>query len=142
MLLELGPVAASDVQQWARIARRTVCELRVDPADLAGVATLDFLDQCGLFIDRWEHDAALGQPQFRWSEHIDAELAEYLLHGVDRCLRSPRVTQLTTTVELVAHQPFMMHVVQSLVDGLSAEGRCSEHLCDQVRASLGTVLDH
>jgi hypothetical protein len=142
MLLELGPVATSDVQQWARFARRTVCELRVDPADLTGIATPDFLDQCSQFIDRLERDAERAGRQFRWSETVDAELAEYLLHGVDRCLRSPRVSQLTTAVELVAHKPFMMHIVQSLVDGLSAEGRCSQHLCDQVRASLGQALDH
>lgn len=142
MILELGPVAACDVQQWARFARRAVCELRVDPADLAGVATPDFLDQCSRLVDEWDRDASLGRRQFRWSGTIDAELAEYLLHGLDRCLHSPRLGQLTTTVELVAHRPFTMHVVQSLMDGLSTEGRCSEHLCDQVRASLGSSLDH
>ena len=34
MLLELGPVEPADVQQWVRFARRMVCELRLDPADL------------------------------------------------------------------------------------------------------------
>lgn len=142
MRLELGPVAAGDVQQWARFARRMVCELRVDPRDLEGVATTDFLDQCAQLIDVWERDAALGEADFRWSSPIECEAAEYLLHGIDRCLRSKSLTGRATGDELSLHEPFMMHIVQSLVDGLSAEGRCSEHLCDQVRASLGAALDH
>lgn len=142
MLLELGPVAAGDVQQWARFVRRMVCELRVDPADLAGVATSDFLDQCTQMIDVWERDAALGESEFRWSQKIEIERAEYLLHGLDRCLHSNGLAERATSEELAAHQPFMMHVVQSLVDALSAEGSCQKHLCDQVRASLGASLDH
>ncbi len=142
MLLELGPVAAGEVQQWARFVRRMICELRVDPADLDGVATSDFLDQCTQIIDVWERDAALGEPDFRWSQNIECETAEYLLHGLDRCLRSSGLAERATQEELAAHHPFMMHVVQSLVDGLSAEGSCQEHLCDQVRASLGASLDH
>lgn len=142
MHLELGPVAAGDVQQWARFARRIVCEMRVDPDDLEGVATTDFLDQCTQLIDVWERDAALGSADFRWSAPIECENAEYLLHGIDRCLRSNRLVSLATVDELGSHEPFMMHIVQSLVDALSAEGRCSEHLCDQVRASLGSALDH
>lgn len=142
MLLELGPVDAGHVQQWARFARRLLCELRVDPADLSGVATTDFLDQCSRCVDRWEHEAALGDTDFRWSETIEPELAEYLLHGIDRCLHSPQLVERVTSAERRTHVPFTMHVVQALVDGLSAEGRCSEHLCDQVRASLGSALDH
>ncbi len=141
MLLELGPVDASTVQNWTRCARRVVCELRVDPAELAGVATPDFLDRCTDTIDRWERDALTGQ-EFRWSEVIEPELAEYMLHGLDRCLRSPTVVSAMTDVERDRHEPFTMHVVQALVDGLSVEGRCSEHLCDQVRASFGELLDH
>lgn len=142
MLLELGPVGAGDVQQWARFVRRMICELRVDPADLDGVATPDFLDQCTKMIDVWERDAALGGPEFRWSDTIECETAEYLLHGLDRCLRSTGLAERATQTELTTHHPFMMHVVQSLVDGLTAEGSCHEQLCDQVRISLGASLDH
>lgn len=142
MLLELGPVAAGDVQQWARFARRMVCDLRVDPRDLAGIATPDFLDQCTQLIDDWERDAALCDGDFRWSAVMECESAEYLLHGLDRCLSSRSLVERATVDELSAHEPFTMHIVQSLVDSLSSEGSCSEHLCDQIRASLGTALDH
>ncbi len=142
MLLELGPVPAEDVEQWARFVRRMICELRVDPADLDGVATTDFLDACTNMIDSWAIDAALGEPEFRWSQIIESEKAEYLLHGLDRCLHSAGLTERATSEELAAHHPFMMHVVQSLVDGLTAEGACHEQLCDQVRVSLGASLDH
>lgn len=142
MLLELGPVEAGSVQQWARFVRRVLCELRVDPADLSGVATPDFLDVCSTWVDRWEHDAALGAEEFRWSHSVEPEFAEYLLHGVHRFLQSPVLETLVTDDERRQYEPFTLHIVQSLVDGLSAEGRCSEHLCDQVRASLGAALDH
>lgn len=142
MLLELGPVPAEDVQQWARFVRRMICELRVDPADLDGVATSDFLDACTKMIDIWEQNATIGNPEFRWSEVIESDSAEYLLHGLDRCLHSAGLAGRATPEELTMHHPFMMHIVQSLMDGLTAEGACHEQLCDQVRASLGTSLDH
>lgn len=142
MLLELGPVPAEDVQQWARFVRRMIVELRVDPADLDGVATSDFLDACTQMIDGWANDAAAGGAEFRWSETIECDKAEYVLHGLDRCLHSVGLAERATTEELTAHHPFMMHIVQSLVDGLTAEGSCHEQLCDQVRASLGASLDH
>ncbi len=142
MLLELGPVAAGDVQQWARFVRRMICELRVDPADLDGVATKDFLDQCTDMVDTWERDAALGETEFRWSASMESETAMYLLHGLDRCLHSSGLADRATAEERTAVHPFMMHVVQSFVDGLTAEGSCETHLCDQVRGSLGASLDH
>ncbi len=142
MHLELGPVPAGDVQQWARFARRILCELRSDPGDLTGVATEDFLRVWGAMIDRWEHHAALGSEVFRWTGDLDVELAEYLLHGADRCLQSKDLNSSISRELGTKHGPFTMQIVQALVDGLSAEGRCQEHLCDQVRASLGDRLDH
>jgi len=142
MLLELGPVEAAHVRQWARFTRRILCELRVDPGDLGGVATPDFLDRCTAWVDQWERNASTGDHDFRWSEWIEPEQAEYVLHGIDRCLHSDRLGERMTTAERADYVPFTMHVVQALVDGLSTEGRCSEHLCDQVRASLGASLDH
>jgi len=119
-----------------------ICELRVDPADLDGVATTDFLDACTTLIDSWDRDAALTGPEFRWSQTIESEEAEYLLHGLDRCLHSAGLAGRATPEELATHHPFMMHVVQALVDGLTAEGSGHEQLCDQVRVSLGGSLDH
>lgn len=142
MMLELGPVDSGLVQGWTKFARRLLCELRVDPADLAGVATPDFLDRCNASLDRWEEGATLADAEFRWSQPIEPELAEYMLHGLDRCLQSPQLVERITNAERATHRPFTMHVVRALVDGLSTEGRCSEHLCDQVRASLGPALDH
>jgi hypothetical protein len=142
MLLELGPVDSDHVRQWTKFTRRLLCELRADPADLAGVATPDFLDRCSASLDRWENGAALAEDEFRWSQVVEPELAEYMLHGIDRCLHSSQLVDRVTEAERSIHRPFTMHVVRALVDGLSAEGRCSEHLCDQVRASLGSALDN
>ncbi|MEZ5228311.1 MAG: hypothetical protein R2710_17055 [Acidimicrobiales bacterium] len=142
MLLELGPLAADDVQHWIRFARRMMCEFRVDPCDLEGVATRDFLEQWQSLIDAWERHATTTGPTFRWSSHLDIELAEYLLHGLERCVRSDAIQALTTTKEQVTHAAFTFHVMQAFVDGLSGQGGCHEHLIDQIRASVGARLDH
>ena len=142
MHLELGPLAAGDVQQWSRFARRVVCELRTDPADLEGVATADLLGGWTEMIDRWEHDAAMGASDFRWSGDVDVERAEYLLHGLDRIMHSDSVRARLSTEDREQHSAFTMHLVQSFVDGLSVEGRCHQHYVDQVRGSMGAQLDH
>jgi hypothetical protein len=142
MFLELGPVDAGDVQQWARLSRRILWEIQADPADLAGIATNEMLEGWRKIIETWGHEAVLGESTFRWSGDIDVEQAEYLLHGLDRALQSKRVRSLVSASTASSNRPFTMHVVQSFVDALSAEGRCQQHLCDQIRASLGHQLDH
>ena len=138
MRLELGPVAAGDMQQWARFARRMICDLRVDPGELRGVATDDFLDQCLGIVDRVERDAGTSERDFRQSYDLDDETAEYVLHGFDRCLHS---AELATVTEIARHRHVTFHVARALVDGLSGESSCSAHLCDQVRTSLGPLLE-
>lgn len=119
-----------------------VCEFRVDPSDLEGVATSDILTQWQSLIDAWDLHASTTGPTFRWSSHIDIELAEYLLHGLDRCVQSEAVQVLATPKEQATYAAFTFHVMQAFVDGLSGQGGCHEHLIDQIRASVGARLDH
>jgi hypothetical protein len=140
MLVELGPVAAADVQRWTRFARRLIIELRVEPGDLAGIATDDLLDQWSAIIDDWAETAAASET-FRWSRLLDTELGEFLLHGLDRCFHSPGVQARLTDQESVDHRSFTVHVFQAFVDGLDTEGVAHEHYADQIRASLGRSLD-
>lgn len=142
MLLELGPLAADDVNHWARFARRMICEFRVDPCDLSAVATPDFLGEWRLLIDAWDEHARQSDHTFRWSSHIDVELAEYLVYGLERCVRSDRVRALATAEERAEHSAFTFHVLQGFVDGLSQQGDGHDQLVDQIRASIGERLDH
>jgi hypothetical protein len=142
MLLELGPLASPDVQLWARFARRIICEVRVDPDDLDGVVSADLLDEWQRLIDTWDRAASTGSDDFRWSAPIDAELAEYLLHGLERCLHSSLVQERATLTERCIHAPFTFHVLQGFLDGLAAEGHVHEQYVDQVRGSVGQRLDH
>lgn len=142
MLLELGPIAADDVQQWARFARRMICEFRVDPCDLSAVATPDFLAEWQSLVDAWDDHARRSDGTFRWSSHVDAELAEYLVHGLERCVRSDRVQVLATATERAEYSTFTFHVIQGFVDGLSQQGDGHGQLVDQIRASIGERLDH
>lgn len=139
MLIELGPVAAVDVEHWAKFARRVLAEVRTEPADLDGFITDDLLRQWSTLIERWA-DRARGGEQFRWSESLDCEVAEYLLHGLERCLQSPSVRNRITPDEYEAHRPFTMHLVSAFVVGLEGEGRCHEEYASQLRGVLGDSL--
>ena len=139
MLVELGPVAAADVETWSRFARRVVTEVRTNPADLDGIATDDLLRQWSGLIERWA-DCAREREQFRWSESVDCEIAEYLLHGLERCLQSPSVRSRITPSEYETHRPFTMHVISAFVFGLEGEGHTYEEYASQLRGSLGDSL--
>ncbi len=141
MLVELGPVAAADVQSWTRFARRVITELRVDPGDLEGVATEDVLGQWSRLIDQWSTLSTAGPEMFRWSENLDCEVAEFLLHGLERCFHSPCVQNRITDTEADVHKPFTVHVIHAFVDALVSEGVGHEQYADQIRASLGASLD-
>ncbi len=157
MQLELGPIAVEDVISWTRFARRLICEMKVDPADLAGVASPDLLSAWADMIDNLEHhaasqaappttattpDTASSPEMFRWTGFIDVELAEYLLHGLHRCVHSESLLSRITPQERTKQAPFTLHLVQSFIDGLTAEGLCHLQLVDQVRTTLGQLLDH
>lgn len=142
MQLELGPLPIEDVRDWTRFARRLICEIRVDPADLAGLASPDFLMAWSTMVDALERHAAEPMDMFRWSATIDVELAEYLLHGLHRCVHSESLRTLITPAEQTRHAPFTLHLIQSFIDGLTAEGMCHLQMVDQVRTTLGQLLDH
>lgn len=140
MLVELGPVAAAGVLDWTRFARRMIAELRVDPGDLEGVATEDLLAQWSQLIDDWATRAGESET-FRWSMPIDSEVAEFLLHGLERCYHSPKIQARLTDAERQAQRPFTVHVIQAFIDGLDTDGVAHVHYADQVRGSIGSSLD-
>ncbi len=142
MQLELGPTAAGDVRDWARFARRLICEIRVEPDGFQGIASPDLLSAWSTMIDTLDSHPTPTDPMFRWTGKIDVELAEYLLHGLHRCVHSEELQIRITDEERARHAPFTLHLIQSFVDGLTAEGSCHLHLVDQVRSTLGELLDH
>jgi hypothetical protein len=146
MQVELGPVAITDMQAWLRFARRLITELRTDPDELAGIATDDFLSQWSTLIEEWDAasrngGAALADGSFRWSQRLGGEEAEFLLHGLERCLHSATIRSKITSDEAATHRAMTMHLVQAFVDGLSAEGQAHQHYADQVKALFGPALD-
>lgn len=144
MLLELGPVAAGDLQRWSRRARRVVTELRSNPEQLDGIANEDWLDQWSKLIDAWcsACSATGGTGDVRWSCPLDDEMAEFLVHGLERCFHSDCVNALIEPEDRRAQGLVTLHIIQAFVDGLSAEGDvCHQHYVDQVRASLAGRLE-
>ncbi len=133
MLLELGPVNASEATAWTRFARRMVAELRTDPCDLDGVVCEDFLGAWSSLIDRWSADAA-GGGTFRWTGTIDDDVAEFLLHGLEHCMASKGLTARISAAELDTHLGFTRNLAQAFIDGLAVEGRPCEHYADRLQA--------
>lgn len=139
MLLELGPVALSDVASWTRVARRMVSELRLDPADLGGIATPDFLEAWSSVIDQIDTRCSTCDVEFRSTDIVDDDVAEYLVHGMSKCLSAPSLGQLITDQERHTHLKFTGHLAEALVTGLVEEGRDCEHYLDRIRTALETA---
>ncbi len=140
MLVVLGPVDSGEVLGWVKFARRIICEIRLNPDDLQGVVTEDMLVAWSRLIDQWDQQARKN-PIFRWSETIESDQAEYLLHGFERCLQSRSIRQSATPEERNTQKRFSIQIVQAFVDGLSEQGRSCQHYVDQVRISVGALLD-
>jgi hypothetical protein len=144
MLLELGPVPADDLDRWSRFARRVVVELRANPDDLQGIATDDFLSQWSDLIDSWSSACAASQGcgDVRWTCPLDDEVAEFLVHGLERCYRSQGVNALMEPEERPVQRQVTLHIIQAFIDGLAAQGsEAHDHYADQVRASFDGWLD-
>lgn len=140
MMVELGPIDASEVRSWTRFARRIVTELRTNPTDLYGIATEDFLDQWSKLIEDWGQRAATTET-FRYSQALESERAEFLLHGLNRCTRSPGLRARITDEEFEQHRPFTLHLIRGFIDALAAEGEPYDQWAETLRASLGSSLD-
>jgi hypothetical protein len=142
MLLELGPLPADDLGRWSRFARRVVVELRSNPDDLQGIATDDFLTHWSSLLDALTSACATAScGDVRWSCPIDDELAEFLVHGLERCFYSEGVTALMAPEDLPGQRQITLHIIQAFVNGLAAQGNGYDHYADQVRASFGGYLE-
>ena len=108
--------------------------------DLEGIATEDLLGQWSKLIDAWAL-ASTGTDEFRWSQAIDSDLAEFLLHGLERCFHSSAVQAQVTSDEYRVYRPFTLHILQAFVDGLRAEGGTHAEYVEQIKALLGDSLD-
>jgi hypothetical protein len=142
MVLELGPCPAEDVVRWSKFARRIVVELR-STEGIEGFAP-DVIDLWARTLDDWSSQAkdfSDADSLFRLTEELEPEVAEYLLHGLDRCLHSPAVMSWITPEEAKEQRAFTMHVVRAFVDCLSAEGYGCQQYADQILSSFGALLD-
>lgn len=141
MQWELGPISAEDVQRWSRTARRVVAELRTAPAvpgsDAVARLDDDLLAAWSDLIDRWSIAAAACGDDFRWSETMDNDQAEFLLHGLELCLRNPHARCCLTGEDIEQHRRFTFHLISAMIDGLEIEGRGCGHFADELESVGG-----
>lgn len=143
VVLELGPCAAAEAASWTRFARRVILELRSNE-EIRDTISPDLIRLWCHYIDEWAaeaSEAATGSKPFRWSEELDPEVGEFLLHGLDRWLHSEALSAAVTPAESETHRAFTMAVVRAFVDGLATEGASCEHYIDQVLTSFGGHID-
>ena len=141
MVLELGPWSANDVVRWSKLARRIVVELRSN--DDVDAVPPDVVNLWARTLDEWIADATNRVEEdlpFRWTAELEPEMAEYLLHGLHRCLLSPVVMSWITANEAEEQRAFTTLVVRAFTDSLSAQGHGCQEYADQVLSSLGALF--
>lgn len=136
MQLELGPFPAAEVRGWSRLHRRLAVELRSVPEVEQTEVDHELLNSWSSFVDTLDTHCRACDDDFRWTHPLDDDEAEFLLHGLDRCLRSPVTKKAVTAEEMSTHASFTLHVVESLTTALVAEGRRCEHYLDDARSLL------
>lgn len=136
MELELGPFPADAVKGWSRLHRRLAVELRSARETETTEVGEDLLASWSSFVETLDSHCRACDGEFRWTHPLDEDEAEFLLHGLDRCLRSPVTRKAVTAEELSTHAGFTLHVVESLTTALVAEGRGCEHFLDEARSLL------
>jgi len=142
MLFELGPLPATDVLHWTKVARRIIVELRASP-DQPEVVSSDVIDLWARTLTEWTNaaqKAVTDEQPFRWSSEFEPEVAEFLLHGLDTCLHAPELLQWITPEEAEEQRPTTLAVVRAFIDGLAAESTSCQHYVDQVLTSFGPLL--
>ncbi len=146
MLLELGPWPAEDVRSWSKFARRILVELRSREEELVSP---DVVDLWSRIIDQWSGGGTegptgggSGDAPFRWSADLEPEVVEFLLNGLERCLRSETVMSWVRPDEAEAQRTFTTIVVQAFCDGLAAEGHGCRHYADEIMSSLSNLMQH
>lgn len=142
MVLELGPLPATDVLHWSKFARRIVVELRSAPEG-DELLSPDVIELWSRTLTDWTgtaQRAVSDELPFRWSSDLEPEVAEFLLHGLDKCLHSPVVMGWVTTDEKEQQRTVTMAVVRAFVDGLTVESHSCQHYADQILTSLSTLL--
>ncbi len=143
VVLELGPCSADEAASWTRFARRIILELRSDE-EIGETMSPDLVRLWCHYIDEWDAEASQASADsrpFRWSNELEPEVGEFLLHGLDRCLHSKALSSAVTPAESAAHRGFTMTVVRAFVDSLASEGESCEHYVDQVLTSFGGYID-
>lgn len=138
VLIQLGPVQASDVDGWLRFTRRVISDLRTQPGGLPTDDARMRVAEWSSLIDEW--DAALAETEpdedFVWRGSIDPDRAEFLLFALQRSLSSEAVAESAGPEDMQNHGWFTLHVMQRFIVGLENEGRAHAEYVEQLRAKM------
>lgn len=133
MQLELGPIDARDMERWTRFARRVLLEVRTD-VDHDTVMDLDVIDGWSRLIDAWQRTAARSEHTFRWSDQLDCDQGEYLLHGLIRGLGGQDLGELVTLDDVAEQTMVTRHVLGCFLDAMCEENDAAAAFTEDLRS--------
>lgn len=131
----MGPLPSSSVLAWVGYARAVLADIEQGEAGLDTPLDCELLDAFHGYLDEWERIATKG-PVFSWKTSLEAEMAEYLLHGfhrvVERLAKEAEARGASLTPPDA--EAFYVALVQALLDGLTEEGPVGAEFAGYLRS--------
>ena len=140
MLVHIGPVGAAQMDGWLRFSRRVLCDLRTEPGDMGNHFAKNLLAEWNPLMDEWsavlDDVIEAGEGEFVWEGELEPDNAEYLVHSLQRTIRSATVAAWVTPEDLSNYGLITYHVLKRLIDSLESEGVAHHEFVEQMRAEV------
>lgn len=134
--VHLGPLGAQQMEGWLRFSRRVLCDLRTAPGDMNSRFASSLLAEWCDLTDRWQAALSSDGSDFAWSDDLEPDKAEYLLHSLQQTLHSATVAAWVTADDLAAHGTVTYHIMRRFIDALESEGVAHVEYVEQLRSEV------
>jgi hypothetical protein len=128
---------------WLRFTRRVMCDLRTEPGDMAVGGAKTLIASWNHLLDEWHADLSDLPPgqDFVWEGMLEPDQAEYLLHALQRSLRSTKVSSRVNRGDMQLHGWMTLHIMERFIDSLETEGRAHAEYVEQLRSSMSRFAE-
>lgn len=128
---------------WLRFTRRVMCDLRTEPGDMAVSGARTLISSWNKLLDEWHTDLSELPPgqDFVWEGILEPDHAEYLLHTLQRSLRSTKVSTRVNPDDMQRNGWMTLHIMERFIDSLESEGRAHAEYVEQLRSSMARFAE-
>jgi hypothetical protein len=115
-----------------------MCDLRTEPGDMAVRSARTLITSWNRLLDEWHADLTELPPgqDFVWEGMLEPDQAEYLLHALQRSLRSSMVSTRVNRDDMQQNGWMTLHIMERFIDSLESEGRAHAEYVEQLRSSM------